>query len=84
MTNTLKQMEGMWLWLSKPFWIPFWLGLVNSPHILEPILVVGLGCSLGVRDFDPWPDGCVYAYGLVLLVDHSNGGFHFPSPLNPS
>ena len=24
-------------------------GLVNSPPIIEPILVVGLGCSLGVR-----------------------------------
>ena len=23
--------------------------------IFEPILVVGLGCSLGVRAFDPWP-----------------------------
>ena len=34
--------------------IPFWL--VNSPPILEPILVVGLGCSLGYDlDFDPWP-----------------------------
>ena len=29
---------------------------VNSPPILEPILVVGLGCSLGAnRGFDPWP-----------------------------
>ena len=28
------------------FGIPFWL--VNSPPILEPILVVGLGCLLGV------------------------------------
>ena len=25
------------------------LGQVNSPPILEPVLVVGLGCSLGVR-----------------------------------
>ena len=37
----------IWLWLSKPFWDPMF--------ILEPILVVGLGCSLGVRAFDPWP-----------------------------
>ena len=29
-------------------WDPI-LGKVNSPPILEPILVVGLGCSLGVR-----------------------------------
>ena len=31
---------------------------VNSPPILEPILVVGLGRSLGANrslDFDPWP-----------------------------
>ena len=34
---------------SKPM-VPFWIG---APPILEPILVVGLGCSLGVRDFDP-------------------------------
>ena len=27
----------------------------GAPPILEPILVVGLGCSLGVRAFDPWP-----------------------------
>ena len=35
-------------------WYPI-LGQVNSPPILEPILVVGLGCSKGVRGFDPWP-----------------------------
>ena len=28
----------------------------SAPPILEPISVVGLGCSLGAnRDFDPWP-----------------------------
>ena len=38
---------------SKPLnGIPFWL--VNSPPMLEPILVGKFGCSLGVRDFDPW------------------------------
>ena len=38
--------------------------------ILQPILVVGLGCSLGVRDFDPWTflgcKGC-------QVVDHPQG-----------
>ena len=36
----------------KPFWlIPFWLGWGNSPpkFFRLPILVVGLGCLLGVR-----------------------------------
>ena len=42
-----------WLWLSKPFWDPI-LGKANSPPILEPILVVGLGCYWG--------------YGLWLLT----------------
>ena len=28
---------------------------VGAPPFVEPILVVGLGCSQGVRDFDPWP-----------------------------
>ena len=37
-----------WLWL-RTTGIPFWWGLVHSPPILEPILVVGLGCSLGIR-----------------------------------
>ena len=32
------------------FGVPFWQ--VNAPPILVGILVVGLGCSLGVRDFD--------------------------------
>ena len=32
--------------------VPFWL--VGPPPILEPILVVGLGCSPN-RDFDPQP-----------------------------
>ena len=32
-----------WLWLSKPFWDPILVGLsVNSPPILEPILL-GIG-----------------------------------------
>ena len=38
--------------------IPFWGFSLNSPPSLEPILVVGLGCSLGARfGFGPmaWP-----------------------------
>ena len=38
------------------FGVPFWL-VGELPPILGPMLVVGLGCSLG-RDFDPQPDGC--------------------------
>ena len=47
----LRLVRSMWLWV-KTNGIPFWL--VGAPPILEPILVVGLGCSLGVRalDFD--------------------------------
>ena len=29
----------------------------GAPLTLEPILVVGLGCSLGALDFDSWPYG---------------------------
>ena len=43
-------------------------GVFGAPHILEPILVVGLGCSLGVRDFDPWP------YFKWLWADRLNAG----------
>ena len=32
-----------------------WDTILGAPPILEPILVVGLGCSLGVRGVDPWP-----------------------------
>ena len=46
---------------------------MNSPPIFEPILVVGLGCSLGVWDFDPWPyaSSCPGKFpwqALVLVV----------------
>ena len=43
----------MWPWV-KPMGSHFGVG---APPILEPISVVGLGCSLGVHDFDPWPCG---------------------------
>ena len=48
------------------FGIPFWLDCVNSPPILEPVLVVGLGCSLRVRDFDPWPERRLRLIGVVF------------------
>ena len=71
---------GMWLWLSTPLnGIPFWLGLVNSPSILEPILVVGLGCSLGAnRDFDPWP--CTL---FLLVVQVGNAKWNEPRNWSP-
>ena len=40
-------------------------GLVNSPAISEPILVVGLGCSRGVGDLDPWQ----YQTPLIRWMD---------------
>ena len=43
---TVSLARLIWLWLSKPFWIPFWLGLVNSPPIVGPILV-GIGMFIG-------------------------------------
>ena len=33
--------KDIWLWLSKPFWDPILVGRVNSPPMLEPILVHG-------------------------------------------
>ena len=41
---------------------------VGAPPILEPILVVGLGCSLYDLDFDPWP---CWLGGLQHQADHS-------------
>ena len=49
----LQANKLQWLWLSKPMGSYFGVGALL---ILEPILMVGLGCSLGVRfGFDPWP-----------------------------
>ena len=40
----------------------------GAPPILGFILVVGLGCSLGVRDFDPWPyKGKIPLYHILWL-----------------
>ena len=41
--------------------------------MLEPILVVGLGCSLGVRDFDPWPTRYLYQH-QEMAVDENRSG----------
>ena len=41
---------------SKPFCIGSHFGIGDSPPILELIVVVALGCSLGVRSFDPCPN----------------------------
>ena len=40
-------MNGAHCGCQSRFGIPFWLGLVKSPPILEPFFVVGLGCLLG-------------------------------------
>ena len=41
---------------------------VNSPPLLEPILVVGLGCHWGYdSDFDPWPDATAMFETTVYL-----------------
>ena len=55
------------------FGIPCWLGLVNLPPILELILVLGLGCSLGVRDFDPRPNP--FRAVLVFLIGEPSFGW---------
>ena len=59
---------------SKPFWIPFWL--VGEFASLEPILVVGLGCSLGVRfGFCPMAkyDGAVFSLNTAHIVLEASG-----------
>ena len=43
-------MFPMWLWLSKPM-VPFWGRCTTHFSLFS----WGLGCSLGVRGFDPWP-----------------------------
>ena len=56
--------HAIWRW-SKPFWRPFWLGLVSSPPVLEPILV-GIG-MFRERACDSWP------FWVRLLVGLSAG-----------
>ena len=72
-----------WPWV-KTNGIPFWL--VGAPPILEPILVVGLGCSVGVRGFDPWPGGDLAILTWLLLgwiLRLELFGKSRVSPLNP-
>ena len=49
---------------------------VGAPPILGFILVVGLGCSLGVRAFDPmaiWGHGCcLFRVSQTLVVFRSS------------
>ena len=47
---------------SKPMGSHFGVG---APPILEPILV-GLGCSPGVRAFDPWPYTSCCGFNFIL------------------
>ena len=61
------------------FGIPFWLDWVNSPPVLEPILVVGLGCSLGVLDFDPWPHNGEFQRNLQKPLEIFS--FEFDRPM---
>ena len=56
---------------------PILVGIGDSPPMLGPILGVGLGCSLGVRDLDPW----TYQF-VVYSVDSGGprwGISHFPA-----
>ena len=56
-------------------WYHFGIG---AALILEPIFVVGLGCSLGVRvwGFDPWP--CYSSWNWDVHLSSSKN-----SPLHP-
>ena len=60
---TLKSTGGSYGCASKLL-VPF-LGRCTT-H-LEPILV-GLGCSLGVRDFDPWPHLITIVYLRIVII----------------
>ena len=64
-------------------WDPILGGLVKSPTILEPILVVGLGCSLGVRGFDPQPHGNPLFVGICRKVKSLQGFLGGPSTVSP-
>ena len=67
---------------SKPMGFHFGVGV---PPIFEPILVVGLGCSLGYDlDFDPWP--CILSQGdldvLDMLLFTGDAENKFPGDIN--
>ena len=54
-----------WVAVGQNQWYHFGIG---APPVLEPILVVGLGCSLGYDlDLDPWP-GCLVSMALTAQV----------------
>ena len=53
---------------------------MNSPPIGVGILVLGLGCSLGVWDSDPWPPGL---FGRFNLPDSFFGNIFFWAEMEP-
>ena len=65
--------KEIWLWESKPFWHPIFGFSEFTTHFRTYTVVVGFGCSLGIRnrDFDPWPECCPQLAGLV-----GPAGFH--------
>ena len=68
---------------SKPFWDPILGFAVNSPPILEPISVVGLGCSLGVGAFDPWPAGWGGPFCRTGRLGNGGSSFFCPFQFTP-
>ena len=45
-----------------------------TTHFSLPILVVGLGCSLGVRGFDPWPYIYIYIHIHIYVYTYRGVG----------
>ena len=63
---------------SKPMRSHFGVG---APPIFEPILV-GMGCSLTVRDFDPWPkDDRLFICRSFAATKTWKCHLHVPAPL---
>ena len=60
-----------------------------SKPILGGILVVGLGCSLGVLNFEPWPYGCGSKFNHQQVFVHVSiylpemGTYFRPQPFEP-
>ena len=63
--------------------IPAWLGLVNSPPILEPILL-GIGMFTELRAFNPWPylpfADCCFARTQTKILPRKVGLSHGGTP----